>query len=177
MKIKKSRDDKIDEFYILWELAIAYHKKNNYPVFPIFPKETIASEIKEGLHYSVYTENNELIGYFSLALEDYIIWEELEKGDAIYIHRMCVNRKFRTYNLSQIVLSWAYQYVKEAKRRYVRMDTWGDNKQLVKHYTSAGFQFKKYRKLGNIPELASHYDGILLIMFENDVEDKRLYNA
>ena len=49
------------------------------------------------------------------------------------------------------------------------MDTWGDNKELIAHYTSSGFKIKRYKQLGNIPELASHYDNILLVMFENEM--------
>ena len=171
MLVKKSSKKDIEIFYKLWQEAISYHKKNGYPLFPIFPREKILDEIEDGLHYSVYGNGDEFLGFFSLALEDYIIWEELEQGDAIYIHRMCANREFKAYSLSKIVLEWAYKYVKKIKRVYVRMDTWGDNKSLVKHYTSSGFKFKKYRKLGKIPELASHYEGILLIMFENDVSN------
>ena len=169
--IKKSVKEDMEMFYKLWQQAIAYHIENDYPIFPVFPREQIWNEIEEGLHYSVYSKKDKFIGFFSLALEDYIIWEELEKGDAVYIHRMCSNRKFKEYNLSKIVLDWAYQYVKERKRKYVRMDTWGENKSLVNHYIFSGFKFKKYRKLGKISELASHYEGILLIMFENQVSN------
>jgi hypothetical protein len=42
-------------------------------------------------------------------------------------------------------------------------------KYFSSYSTSSEFKFKKYRKLGKIPELASHYEGILLIIFENDV--------
>ena len=107
----------------MWQEAIAYHKQNNYPVFPIFPKEQILLEIDKGLHYSVYDKSDELIGFFSLALEDFVIWEEQEQNDAIYIHRMCSKRKMKENNLSKMVLAWGYEYVLKNKRRYVRMDT------------------------------------------------------
>ena len=105
MKIKKSKSSHINNFHTLWQEAISYHEENNYPVFPIFPKEQILLEIDEGLHYSVYSKSDELIGFFSLALEDFVIWEEEEKSDAIYIHRMCSNRKMKEVNLSKIVLT------------------------------------------------------------------------
>ena len=170
MKIKKSKSSNINIFYTLWQEAIAYHKQNNYPVFPIFPKEQILLEIDKGLHYSVYDKSDELIGFFSLALEDFVIWEEQEQNDAIYIHRMCSKRKMKENNLSKMVLAWGYEYVLKNKRRYVRMDTWGDNKELIAHYISSGFKIKRYRQLGHIPELDSHYDNILLVMFENEVK-------
>ena len=176
MKIKKSKDSYIEDFYTLWQEAIVYHKQNNYPIFPIFPREQILLEIDEGLHYSVYSKNDECIGFFSLALEDFVIWEEQERNDAIYIHRMCSNRKFKEVNLSKMVLVWGYEYVIQNQRRYVRMDTWGDNKKLVAHYISSGFKVKQYKQLGKTPELASHYDNILLIMFENDVEEYKGLN-
>ena len=111
MKIKKSKASYIDDFYTLWQEAIVYHKQNNYPIFPIFPREQILLEIDEGLHYSVYSKNDECIGFFSLALEDFVIWEKQERSDAIYIHRMCSNRRIKEVNLSKIVLVWGYEYV------------------------------------------------------------------
>ena len=78
---------------------------------------------------------------------------EKEKGDAIYLHRICVNPERKGNNLTSHILSWAYGYALGTDRRFIRMDTWGDNQRLVNYYVSCGFQHVGNRRLG-IPAMA-----------------------
>ena len=110
-----------------------------------------------------------LAGYFSLALSDELIWNEKEKGDAIYLHRICVNPERKGNNLTNHILSWAYGYALGTGRKFIRMDTWGDNQRLVNYYVSCGFQHVGNRRLGEAPELPAHYSNANLALFENPV--------
>jgi len=169
MNIVKSKIENITTFQELWSLSIDYQKNKGCPTWPKFPVELIEKEIISENHYSIYTSDNKLCGYFSLVFNDSLIWEELELNDAIYIHRMCVNQKVEKINLSSIVLEWTYTYAKKYKRKFIRMDTWGDNKQLINHYINCGYKYKRNKFIYKIPELPSHYDNINLAMFENEV--------
>ena len=148
---------------------MVYQRDNNLPLWPDYPAEKIREEIQNGLHLSAYNPNDILVGYFSVALTDPLIWGEDEKGDAIYIHRMCVNPAAKGGRLAQVVLAWACGYATAMKRIYVRMDSWGDNRRLVDYYTSCGFKYIRTRHLGDVPELPSNYSNSKLAMFQNDI--------
>ena len=169
MEIRPSRLADLDRFREFWNAAIAYQRQFNYPLWSEYPESTLRDEIGKGLHYSAYTPDDVLAGYFSVSLSDYPVWEADEKGDAIYVHRMCVNPARRGHRLAEHVLAWALGHAAVMNRKYVRMDTWGADQRLVDHYISCGFKYVRSRQLGIVPGLPPHYDNIKLAMFENEI--------
>lgn len=169
MKIYRSASSSIPQFRDYWTAAVEYQKSANLPLWPVYPEAVIDREIDAGLHYSAFLPDGKLAGFFSLVLADPLIWEEKEQGDAIYIHRMCINPACRGNRLAAWVLTWAYGYASGCGRRFIRMDTWGDNERILAHYATCGFQFRRKRQLGVIPGLSHHYNNINLALFENEV--------
>ena len=170
MEIRPSSSSHAQEFRRFWEAALEYQRSSGLPLWPPFPTELIDSEVRDGLHFSAFTPDGRMAGFFSLILSDPLIWEEQEKGDAIYIHRMCVNPACKGQRLAASVLAWAYGYAASLGRRFVRMDTWADNEKLMTYYTACGFRVAKIRKIGIIPGLSPHYYHNNLAMFENEVK-------
>ena len=154
-------------FRAFWDAALDYQRAHGQPLWTPYPEALIRKEISEGLHYSVYTVAGELAGYFSTALADPLIWEDAEQGDAFYLHRMCVNPQMKGRQLSRHILNWACGSAAARGRKYVRMDTWGDNQPLVDHYLACGFVYLKSRMMGEAQGLPGHYKGIRLAMFQN----------
>jgi len=169
MQIIRSKAENIDVFQSLWSAALAYQKEKDYPLWPNFPSDLIKGEITEHLHYSAFSAQNELLGYFSLALSDPFIWEDEDKEDAIYIHRMCVNPHTKSSKLANSVLIWAYGYAQEANRSFIRMDTWANNQNLVEYYIKCGFKHIRTKQLGEMPMLPKHYSNCKLAMFQNEI--------
>ena len=169
MKIRRSTLASEPEFSHFWTAALAYQKSVQLPLWPPYPKERIKDEIRSGLHFSVFLSDDVLVGYFSLVLADAVIWVEREQGDAVYIHRMCVNPARKGNNIAGAVLTWAQGYAAGSGRKYIRMDTWGDNPKLIRHYAACGFQHIGNRQLGLAPELPPHYNNANLALFENEI--------
>ena len=170
MKIHRSPSSSVPLFRDCWAAAVEYQKTANLPLWPAYPEAVIDREIGEGLHYSALLSDGQLAGFFSLVLADPLIWEEKEQGDAIYIHRMCVNPACRGNRLAAWVLAWAYGYTSGCGRRFVRMDTWGDNERILAHYAACGFQLVGKRRIGIVPGLSPHYYNANLALFENEIE-------
>lgn len=170
MRIKTSNLSDEACFLAFWNAALVYQRENKLPLWPDYPATKIREEVQHGLHFSVFNPNDDLVGYFSVVLSDPVIWAGDEKGDAIYIHRMCVNPAVKGGRLAQYVLAWACGYAAAKKRKYVRMDTWGDNLRLVDYYTSCGFRHIRTRNLGDVPELPPHYNNAVLALFQNEIE-------
>lgn len=171
MKIIRSSKEGLLEFQKFWDAAIDYQKRKSLPVWPNFPLNILSKEIDLGINFTAYSLDGELVGYFSLALSDPIIWEEEEKGHAIYIHRICVNPNMKGNNLAKNILIWAYGYASALNRRYIRMDTWGTNQVLIDYYVSCGYEYLKSKQLGETPQLQAHYNNVKLAMFENKISD------
>lgn len=169
MKINRSLRLHVPEFRDFWEAALVYQKSARLPLWPPYPAGLVDNEIQAGLHFSAFLPDDSLTGFFSLALSDPLIWEEKEKGDAIYIHRMCVNPACKGHRLAASALAWAYGYAAGCGRRFIRMDTWADNEKLMEYYAACGFQLVGKRQLGVIPGLSPHYHNVNLAMFENPV--------
>jgi GNAT superfamily N-acetyltransferase len=172
MRIHRSSQSNVSAFLDFWNSAISYQRTKNLPLWPPYPEAMISEEIDSGLHFSAYFADGDLAGYFSVALSDALIWEE-EQGNAIYIHRMCVNPNRRGSNLASSVLVWAYQHAFSLGRNFVRMDTWGDNKRLVDYYVKSGFRYIGDRRLGVVLDLPPHYSNTNLALFENLVPQSR----
>jgi GNAT superfamily N-acetyltransferase len=117
-------------------------------------------------------EHGDLAGFFSVALSDAQIWGDKEQGNAIYIHRMCVNPDRKGTDFTRTVLAWACEHAFSLGRTFVRMDTWGDNQRLVEYYTRCGFGYIGDRQLGVVPDLPAHYSNTRLALFENLVSQE-----
>jgi ribosomal protein S18 acetylase RimI-like enzyme len=170
MKIHRSVGSSVPLFRDCWAAAVEYQKSAQLPLWPAYPEAMIDHEISAGLHYSAFLSDGRLAGFFSLILSDSLIWEKKEQGDAIYIHRMCVNPACRGNRLAAWVLTWAYGYASGCGRRFIRMDTWADNERILAHYAACGFQLVGKRRMGEVPGLSPHYYHVNLALFENEIE-------
>ncbi len=170
MKIYRSSSSSNEMFRDFWNAALTYQESRQLPLWPAYPEQKIKDEIHAGLHFTLVMADHVPAGYFSIALTDKLIWGENERGDAIYIHRICVNPDRKGNNMTTHILSWAYGYALAAKRKFIRMDTWGDNQRLVNYYIGCGFQHVGNRRLGSVPDLPPHYSNANLALFENMVD-------
>ncbi len=166
-----ARSSEVDEkrFRELWNHARAKQKESGIPPWPAYPAELIQTELRNGLHFSARGSDGQLAGCFSLALADPLIWAQEEKGDAVYIHRMCAYPAAKGNNLAAHVLSWAYGYAAGAGRKYVRMDTWRDNQRLIGYYVSCGYRHIGERHIIGDERLPAHYADIHLALFQNEL--------
>lgn len=122
----------------LFEEAIAFLRANHFIGWTSYDQEFIKSDIERGLLFKV-VNNNEIACIFSICFNDELIWREKETGNAIYLHRIVLNRAFSGEKLFSKVLEWAIKFAKERKLDYIRMDTWAENDKIVAYYKSYGF--------------------------------------
>jgi GNAT superfamily N-acetyltransferase len=127
-------------------------------VWPLFDANLIETEISESRQWKLMAEE-EIACNWAITFADKEIWEERDQGDAIYIHRICTNPKYRGNRYIDIIVTWAKEYAVRNGRKYIRLDTVGPNTRLIQHYTSAGFEFLGMYRLTNTATLPKHYHG------------------
>jgi len=125
-------------------------------VWPSFTDDFLLKEISESRQWKLI-EDNAIACNWAITFEDKEIWGEKDQNDSIFIHRICTNPKFRGNRYIDAIVAWARDYAVQKGKRYVRLDTLGNNTGLIRHYTSAGFEFLGIFQLTDTANLPGHY--------------------
>ena len=137
--IVNTQTEDLPFIYSLFDEAISYQKRKEYPVWAGYDKEVLKREIETKQQYKIVI-NNTMACIFSICYSDAIIWRDKEKGDSLYLHRIAVNPVYKGQKQFGRILSWCVDYAIKRKLRHVRMDPWADNPTLVNYYESFGFR-------------------------------------
>ncbi|WP_332452490.1 GNAT family N-acetyltransferase [Chryseobacterium aquaticum] len=139
-RIQHTKIDDLEFICHLFDEAINYQKNKGYPVWNGYDKKVLKTDIKNKLQYKV-VEDNTILCVFSICFSDSIIWRERENGNAIYLHRIVVNPEFKGQKQFEKILNWTIEYAQKNNLKNIRIDTWGDNENIIKYYQSFGFKF------------------------------------
>jgi hypothetical protein len=156
MQIQNCTLHDTDTILKLYQQARVLQLSKKMVVWPAFDAQFIENEIGKKLQWKLII-NNEIVCNWAIAFEDKEIWEEKEKGDAIYIHRIATDSNFRGNNFVKKIVEWSRVYASENGKKYVRLDTLGNNLKLIEHYKNSGFEFLGMIKLSNTQSLPMHY--------------------
>jgi hypothetical protein len=63
-------------------------------------------------------------------------------------------------------VQWAKEYAQQTQKKYVRLDTIGENHGLIAHYTACGFTYLGLTRLTDTAGLPSHYHNATVSLFE-----------
>jgi GNAT superfamily N-acetyltransferase len=164
-QIKNTSTEDLNFIYGLFEEAINYIKRNNYVGWTTYDKNFIIQDIIKKLQFKI-TNGNDVLCLFSICFSDVLIWREMEKGDAIYLHRIVVNPKFKGQKQFEKILNWIIEFAKEKGLKHIRMDTWADNPNIIEYYKSYGFQFLENYTTPNTPELPDQHRNLKVALLE-----------
>ncbi|MGH1518989.1 GNAT family N-acetyltransferase [Chryseobacterium sp. JK1] len=156
MKISNCLISDVNDILSLYEAARALQIERQMVVWPYFEEGFLKKEIKENKQWKITNEET-IVCNWAIAFEDKEIWGERDRNDSIYIHRICTNPNLRGNRSIDNIVSWSREYARQNGKRFVRLDTLGNNTKLIEHYTSAGFNFLGMVKLINTETLPAHY--------------------
>lgn len=165
MEIKNSVIEDTDNIFKLYKTATDFQKTRFTVHWPEFKRELIQGEITENRQWKIII-NNQIACVWAIAFDDPQIWEERNEDPAIYIHRIATNPDFRGQNLVGEIVKWAKVYAAEHNKKYIRLDTVGDNPGLINYYEKCGFTFLGLLKLKHTIGLPAHYDNSTVSLFQ-----------
>lgn len=162
---------KSDLPFVLWlfEQAIALQNKNGYKVWDSIDQKGIEKDIENGLQYKIIN-GKDIVCIFSIQYIDPFIWHNLDKNDAVYLHRIVVNQNYKGQKQFEKVLFWTIEHAIQQNRQFIRMDTWADNQQLIDYYKSFGFRFIKYYQTTDAKELPIQNRNLKVALLELTVD-------
>ncbi|HKH60548.1 MAG TPA: GNAT family N-acetyltransferase [Flavitalea sp.] len=146
----------VDEIFLLYSWATQLQKSKGMVEWPSFPRSLVETEIEEARIWKL-SSGDTIACVWSITFSDAQIWEEKDKDNAIYIHRIATRPEFRGNNFVQRIVGWSKTYANSLGKKYVRLDTIGKNQKLIDLYTGAGFHFLGAFQLQNIQGLPDHY--------------------
>jgi ribosomal protein S18 acetylase RimI-like enzyme len=164
-QIENTSTKELDFIYTLFEEAIIYIKMNNYVGWTTYDKNFIKQDIDKNLQFKI-TSGNDILCVLSICFSDEMIWREMEKGEAIYLHRIVVNPKFKGKKQFEKILNWIIELAHEKGFKYIRMDTWADNYNIIEYYKSYGFQFLENYTTPNTLELPDQHRNLKVALLE-----------
>jgi ribosomal protein S18 acetylase RimI-like enzyme len=156
MTIQNSTITDIDEIFSLYTIATDFQKSKFYVHWPEFKRDLIETEIRENRQWKMMIDGR-IACIWATTFSDPQIWGERNHDPALYIHRIATNPDFRGNNFVECIVEWAEQYARENNKSYIRMDTIGENQELIEHYKKCGFEYLGYFKLDFIDGLPDHY--------------------
>jgi len=168
-KIENATIEDLSFVYELFDQSIIYQEKKGYPVWKNYDKQTLINDVDNKHQYKIII-NGLIAMVFSVCYSDKILWREMEKGDAIYLHRIVVNPKFKGQRLFGLILEWAITHAKSKNLKFIRMDTWAEDHNIIDYYKAFGFYFIEDFNTPDIPELPVHNRNIPLALLEYDLE-------
>lgn len=168
MEIQNSTPSDIEEIFRLYKMATDFQKGRSLAIWPVFERSLVETEIAENRQWKMVIDNK-IACVWATTFDDPQIWEDRNADPSVYIHRIATNPEFRGRNLVENIVESTKQYAKANKKRFIRMDTVGENTGLITHYTKCGFDFLGLFKLTNTDGLPSHYDKATVSLFQIDL--------
>lgn len=156
MIIENCNSNEIVSIMELYEAARTLQKERKMVVWPYFEPEFIQREVDESRQWKISLRQT-IVCNWAVTFEDKQIWEERDAGNSIFIHRIACHPQYRGNRYIDSIVGWAIEYAKGMNKRYVRLDTLGNNAKLIQHYKSAGLKFLGMYKLNNTSKLPLHY--------------------
>ncbi|HZF71437.1 GNAT family N-acetyltransferase [Sulfuricurvum sp.] len=172
MTIQNSIVDDIDEIFRLYIIATEFQKSKFFVHWPEFDRSLIETEITENRQWKMVIDD-QIACIWATTFSDHQIWGEKDSDPALYIHRIATNPDFRGNNFVTKIVEWAEKYAQENDKKYIRMDTIGENRGLIEHYKKCGFEYLGYFKLDTIEGLPDHYALADACLFERKIKNEK----
>lgn len=168
MKIVKSIVADVPLIFTFYDWAVEYQKAKFNKHWLPFDEYLVKKEVAEGRQWKVM-EGDQVVCIFAITYEDPYIWGEKNEDAAMYIHRIVTHPSFHGRAYVKAIIEWAREHAVVLFKRFIRMDTWGDNDKLISYYSSCGFNYIGTVTPEATNELPKHYSAIFLSLFEIDL--------
>jgi ribosomal protein S18 acetylase RimI-like enzyme len=165
MKICNSQIKDISTIFELYKIATNFQNDKSMVAWPNFERKLVKQEIEENRQWKLIIDD-QIACIWATTDSDPQIWESKNNDPSIYIHRISTNPNFRGRSLVKYIVKWAMDYARKKNKKYIRMDTVGENHGLISHYKKCGFDFIGLSKLKKTSNLPLHYKNATVSLFQ-----------
>jgi len=151
--------------FSLFDQAIIYQKNKGFPAWPSYDRAGLKEDILLERQFKII-QGADIACIFTITRKDAVVWRERDQGDALYLHRVVVNPVFKGNRLFGFIMEWAIRKAADLGLEFLRMDTWGDNPNLISYYQEFGFQIIEYWQTPNTAALPIQQRGNKVVLLE-----------
>lgn len=126
-----------------------------------FDPDRLAADVASG-QYMLARWNGSPAGVFKYQREDALIWPDAVLGEAAYVHRVAIRRRYAGSGLSAALLNAATARARQDGYRYLRLDCDAARLRLRAVYERCGFIYHSDHSIG--PFRVARYQLVLIEM-------------
>lgn len=165
----------LPEIFRLFEAAMLFQQQKGYIGWKTYDQSCLERDCAEG-HLFKLADSNQTVAIFSICFADPLIWEEKEKGDAMYIHRIVLNQQYKGVKAFRQILNWAIKVAINKQLPHIRMDTWAENQKIIDYYLSYGFVHVKNHTTADTPQLPVQHRNLHVALLEYSIAGRKKIN-
>ncbi|UVI27763.1 GNAT family N-acetyltransferase [Paenibacillus spongiae] len=103
-------------------------------------------------------KNDETAAVMILQAEDPGVWPDDPVHESLYLHKLCIRRKYAGLGVSLEMVCWAKSHAKHLGKKYLKLDCASDRARLCDFYIRQGFdKVKDTMILGKYPTSLFEY--------------------
>lgn len=110
-------------------------------------REAMLQDLETGQFFIGFCDG-EAGGTIRYQQDDQMFWPEMPEGEAAYVHRIAVLRKYAGGELSRALVDWAASRARSEGRKFLRLDCESDRAKLRTVYERMGFEYHSDRQVG-----------------------------
>ena len=154
--------NKIDEAITVMKEVAEWGRVQGFRVWldEWLTKEELLTDEVRPEHFCIGKVDGETACAFILQDSDAGYWGIRSEKEAVYLHKLCVRRKFAHRNMTKSVVEAIKEECRSRGVRYIRLDTGLDEKVVRKIYLNAGFK---------IVDIIDYPNGKSLALYEMEV--------
>ena len=147
--VRQAKPDDLSSVARIIEEAAAWLVEMGSPLWKDdeLNKDTIHLDIKAGLFFIGYFDGS-AGGTIRYQQEDKLFWPDMISGEAAYVHRIAVLRKYSGGELSRALIDWAAGRARAEGKMYLRLDCESTRLRLRALYERFGFIYHSDRQVG-----------------------------
>lgn len=171
MEILNSNINDLDLIFSFYEEATLFQKTKFHKNWQSFDWEMVKKEILEKKQYKIISEGK-VAAIFAVAYSDPKIWKEKDLEPSLYLHRIVSHSDFKGKFLVKEIINWSIQQAKNLNLKYIRLDTFSGNTNLIEYYIKCGFNLVGVTTMEKSKDLPSHYAGTSLALLEIKISNE-----
>ncbi len=169
MEIVNSTIKDLDLIFSFYEEATLFQKIQFHRTWQPFNREMVTQEINESKQFKIISEGK-VVGIFAVAYNDALIWKEKDLQPSVYLHRIVSHEDAKGKFLVKKIIDWSLDHARKLNLKFIRLDTFSDNKKLVEYYINCGFKLVGKTSPEKSNDLPDHYAGVSLALLEIEVQ-------
>ena len=160
IQVRQAVTDELESVAMIIEEAAAWLESVGNPLWKDneLDRDRMLADIEAGQFFIGYC-NGEPGGTIRYQDEDRKFWPDRPVGEAAYVHRIAVLRKFSGGALSRALVDWAAERAAGQGKKFLRLDCESDREKLRAVYERFGFEYHSDRQVG--PYHVARYQRVL----------------